>query len=116
LPVFTCLWGGAVYYLSLEYFSLLSEKELILTYFWLAFITFSYSIFIWVLSTLLLGFDFDFISLTQKFFFLLIFLICWYVLSLNIYISFLYVLALSLGFYLINAYLVFLLIRKRISL
>lgn len=115
-PFFAYLWGGAVYYFSLEYFSLIFKKELDLSFFWLAFITFKYSLFILVLSTLLLGFDFDYLSLGQKCLFLLFFIFSIFVLSSNFDVISWYAIAVSLGLYFINAVVVFLLIRKRTSL
>ena len=111
--VFTYLWGGFVYYFSAEYLSVILQKDLVFTYFWLAFIIFSYSIVVWVLSTLLLGFDLNYLSLGQKFFFLMFFLFWFFILSLDNDIIPWHAYVASIGFFSANSLLVFYLIQKR---
>lgn len=111
--VFTYLWGGSVYYFSVEYLSAILDKNLTFTYFWLAFMIFSYGIIVWVLSTILLGFDLNYLSLVQKYFFLMFFIFWIFILFWDINIIPWHAIITSLGFYLINSLLVFWLIQNR---
>lgn len=111
--VFTYLWGGSVYYFSAEYLSAIFDKNLSFTYFWLAFVIFSYSIIVWVLSSILLGFDLNYLSLVQKYFFLIFFIFWIFILWWDIKIIPWQAIISSLWFYLINSLLVFWLVQNR---